>query len=344
MHNIEKRQVQTYHYDCYGLKIGANRRLTGLMEASFRDRPDIFVTCQEHRDEIDRQDFDWRPFNGAGMVNADSIRTVWAAERNGVSYLRLHFQSPVDTEFIRFDIDPIIDRIRVVWTSKCNTISDAVSLLMQPVLGAVLRLRGTLCLHAGVLRIGNEAIALAGSSGAGKSTTIMALANHNYSVVSDEMATITKTKTKTETPCVLSSGLSHPTVRLCDGAANQIADFLEVPPPWTRLLPVEDKRYFLPTLNKQVTEPVPLKGIYILSPRSSSHGIHIERLSGPKAMIALLPHTFARWVLNEKQKTLEFAQIGELVRRIPIFAVERPDDIARLSELATRIGEHAARL
>jgi len=61
-------------------------------------------------------------------------------------------------------------------------------------------------------------------------------------------------------------------------------------------------------------------------------------------MIALLPHTFARWVLNEKQKTLEFAQIGELVRRIPIFAVERPDDIARLSELATRIGEHAARL
>src|SRR5215469_301127 len=60
--------------------------------------------------------------------------------------------------------------VRARWAAA-STFEDAVTYLLGPVLGFVLRLRGRTCLHASAVAVGGQAIALAGSSGAGKSTT-----------------------------------------------------------------------------------------------------------------------------------------------------------------------------
>ena len=53
------------------------------------------------------------------------------------------------------------------------TLEDAATYLLGPVMGFVMLLRGVVCLHASAIAIGDEAIALVGPAGSGKSTTAL---------------------------------------------------------------------------------------------------------------------------------------------------------------------------
>jgi dephospho-CoA kinase len=51
-------------------------------------------------------------------------------------------------------------------------------------------LRGVVCLHASAVAIGDEAIALLGPAGSGKSTTAAAFAERGYSVLAEDVVTL----------------------------------------------------------------------------------------------------------------------------------------------------------
>src|SRR5215470_11023862 len=70
------------------------------------------------------------------------------------------------------------------------TLEDAATYLLGPVMGFVLLLRGVVCLHASAVVIGDQAIALLGPAGSGKSTTAAAFSNQGYSVIAEDVVTL----------------------------------------------------------------------------------------------------------------------------------------------------------
>src|SRR6476660_5148739 len=70
------------------------------------------------------------------------------------------------------------------------TLEDAATYLLGPVIGFVLLLRGVVCLHASAVVIGDQAIALLGPAGSGKSTTAAAFSNLGYNVIAEDVVTL----------------------------------------------------------------------------------------------------------------------------------------------------------
>ena len=71
-------------------------------------------------------------------------------------------------------------------------LEDTATYLVGPVMGFVLRLRGSLPLHACSVAIGDKAIALMGPQGAGKSTAAAAFARLGYSVISEDVTALSE--------------------------------------------------------------------------------------------------------------------------------------------------------
>src|SRR5690349_11204395 len=103
----------------------------------------------------------------------------------------------LDGEYYRFyyadQTQFVIDRsgseVWAEWSSPL-TLEDTATYLLGPVLGFVMLLRGVVCLHASAVAIGNEAIALLGPAGSGKSTTAAAFAERGYSVLAEDVVTL----------------------------------------------------------------------------------------------------------------------------------------------------------
>jgi hypothetical protein len=64
------------------------------------------------------------------------------------------------------------------------------TMLSGTVAGLVLVQRGRFALHASTIRIGDRLVAIAGASGAGKSTTVGLLATRGHAIVSDEITAL----------------------------------------------------------------------------------------------------------------------------------------------------------
>ena len=296
--------------------------------------PDINLVCLEQQPGIEVDDLPWTVLDNERF----GIRTLLRAQTGLGEYLRIHFQSPVDDEFIRFTMDPGQRNVWAVWTPRRNTINDAIRLFLEPVLGAVLRLRGALCLHAGVVGFGEKAVLLAGESGAGKSTTAAALTQFDGEILADDMALISPG----EKYSVVSSGLSGAAIKLKGDSIEKLNGLEELPPPWTRLLPDEDKRYFrLPEAKPYSAEKDrTLTGVYILGPRQDSVETKIRPLKGHEAVMAIIRRTYAEWILNSGQRAIEFEQVGLLASRVPVYLVQRPNDLDRLEDISRAIKSH----
>jgi len=53
--------------------------------------------------------------------------------------------------------------------------------------------------------------------------------------------------------------------------------------------------------------------------------------------MSLIPHSYGRRVISNQQRRQEFNFMSELSQRIPIVSLERPDDLAQLSQVASTI-------
>ena len=110
---------------------------------------------------------------------------VWERARGEVFELEY-------AEGATFVVDGLGTEVWASW-SEALTVDDAATYLLGPVLGFLLRLRGTVCLHASGVVVGDRAIALLGPAEAGKSTTAAAFAKLGYPVLSDDLLALSDT-------------------------------------------------------------------------------------------------------------------------------------------------------
>ncbi|HYO78102.1 MAG TPA: hypothetical protein VE010_16705 [Thermoanaerobaculia bacterium] len=227
----------------------------------------------------------------------------------------------------RFRIEGGGRRITAAWTPPA-TAADMATYLLGPVLAFVLRLRGSLVLHASAVECGARALLLCGASGAGKSTTAATLLQAGANAITDDVAAI-----------VWRGGVPHvepgyPRVRLwSDSAAGLYGDAEALP----RLSETWEKR-FVDARGRFVRDAVPIGAIAVLAGREPGPP-RIRRLTGHEAAMALLVRTSAVHLADEAAQRTELSRIATLVAAVPVFEVILPDDLAATKTAASALQE-----
>ena len=253
---------------------------------------------------------------------------VWQINRGQHFHLRYND----DTQFF---VDRKGTEIWAIWPDNL-TLEDTATYLLGPILGFVLRLRGTVCLHASAIAIEGKAIALVGRSEAGKSTTAAAFAQRGYSVLSEDVvALVDRTDGFLVEP-------AYPRIRLWDSSVRSLYGTPEHLPRIVPSHPTWDKRYLdlTQTGDRFQKEPLPLVGIYYLDLRSNNSDCpRIEPIPTQSQLMTLVSNTYTNYLLNKQQRAQEFEVLSRLVKQVPVRQIIPHADIDKLPHLLDTILE-----
>ncbi len=232
-------------------------------------------------------------------------------------------------------VEFIVDRTGTeVWGRwpAASTREDAVTYLLGPVMGFVLRLRGVVCLHASAVALGDRAVLIAGAPEAGKSSTAAAFCRSGHAILSDDVAPIVEA----------AGGLyvqpSYPQLRLWP---DSVAALYGSPCALPRLTPTWDKRALdLRTAGGGFqADRLPLAAIYVFGERTGGGDADITGLSGRESLMALVANSYTGYLLDPAARAQELAFLTRVAASVPIRRLVPPADAMRLARLCERILE-----
>lgn len=231
-------------------------------------------------------------------------------------------------------------RGREVWADwpENYTLEDACTYLLGPVMGFVLRLRGTVCLHASAVAVEDRAIALVGLPGAGKSTTAAGFACSGFPVLSDDIVALSSEGGQ----WLVQPG--YPRVNLWPDSVRALFESEDALPPIT---PTWNKRYLSLGQNGRhfASNPLPLGAIYILDSRDPTLTAPVvEAVSSKEALITLVANTYVNYLLDRNMRRTEFDVLSRVVSGIPVRRVRPPDDPSAILGLCSAIAADARRV
>lgn len=252
--------------------------------------------------------------------------TRWMRQTSEGPYLRLRYSD--SSKWTDFVISPGGTR---VWANlgPGATLTDVSTLFIGPVLGCLLRFRGTVGLHASVVNWHGRAIVLVGPSGVGKSTIAAGLIELGCRPWADDLAVLDTSSEIFRVP----SGYSR--LRLYDHAAEQLyGNRGDLAPLWSGDVGRRTKGYreFANDADMPSQESIPLAGIYLLEPSAHVDHAIIIPLSPAKALPRLIQQTVCRWVLDQQGIAAEFHTLSRLVTTTPVRQIERPENLATLMD------------
>ena len=219
----------------------------------------------------------------------------------------------------------VIDRagrhVIVQWASALAN-ADAASYLTSYVLAFVLRLRGSVPLHASAVAIDGRALLFVGDSWAGKSSTAAAFAVLGYPMLSDDVVRLDATD----------GGLmvypSHSRLKVWrDSAAALFRSGgapLESDPSGKYYLDLDDAGFAFERT------PVPLEAIYVLGERTACDAPAIGLLPTRLALMTLVGHTYGSAFLDRSMMAREFDVLCRLVEEVPVRELKFSDDLGAL--------------
>jgi hypothetical protein len=202
--------------------------------------------------------------------------------------------------------------------------------LMGPVMGVVLRLRGTVCLHASAVAVDGRAVALVGDSGAGKSTTAAAFAQRGHPVLTDDvLALVWRDGAFWVQP-------AYPRIRLWPRSAEGLFGAAHALP---RMVEGWDKRVVdleQPGMAFQ-REALPLQAMYFLGARGARPHTELTDMHPAQALMRLVSDSFATNFQDQARRASEFEQLGRLMASVRLRQVSAPDDLALIGGLCDAI-------
>ena len=316
-------------YEVYGLRLAANVVVPGLCRLPDSEVFDVRIWLK-----------DWTTFPSAPPRSIETFHSNAAADDPnllvdvlpGGDYFAFFY-----SDGVRF----VVARSgREVWADwpETYTLEDACTYLKGPVMGYVLRLRGVVSLHASAVAIDEQAIALVGSPGAGKSTTAAAFAQRGLPVIADDVVALA------EEAGIFLVQSGYPRVNLWPDSARALFGSEEALP---RITPNWDKRFL--SLGENgfgfAAKPLPLRAIYLLGTREESLTAPVTiQVAGSQALAALVANTYVNYLLDRDMRSVEFDLLSRLAATIPIRRVRPPADPSAVSELCEAISADAKRV
>ena len=219
-------------------------------------------------------------------------------------------------------------QIWATW-SEDLTLEDTATYLLGPILGFVLRLQGTVCLHASAIAIDDRVVVLVGAAGAGKSTTAAAFARQGYPVLSDDVVPLIDLG---DTFLVQSA---YPRIRLWDSSVEALYGDVAALPRLVPTHPTWDKRYL--DLNQTgyqfQSAPLPLAAIYYIHDRDDDPACpQIAPMTTQAQLITLVTNTYTNYLIDKQLRAQEFELLSRVVAQIPVRQLTPHAEIGRLVE------------
>ena len=224
----------------------------------------------------------------------------------------------------QFWIDLDGGKVWAEWDEK-SSFEDTVSYLLGPVFGFVLRMRGVVCLHASAVVCVGRAAAFVGDAGAGKSTTAAALAQRGHSVISDDIVALT------ERDGGFYAAPAYPYLSLWPESVDALYGPEASLPAFSESF---QKRMLSLREGQFASEPFPLGAIFFLDERVAvPDAPRIEKMTQRDALMMLVANTYANLLLDDERRAREFAFLGRMVERVPVWRVRAHQDTSRLGAL-----------
>lgn len=261
---------------------------------------------------------------------------MWRAETAHGTRLRLRYGG--DGEWAEFVIDEHGSR---VWVSHSDNVAfaDAAEMLLGPVFSCVQAQRGNTCLHAAVVSLDGRTVALVGASGAGKSTTALALVRRGGTLVCDDVAVLSDTGGRT---AVLPGA---PRVRMrADSARSLVGSFESLAPMWVAERRRPAKRYLPVEPGAGRERPWPLDAVYVLEPRDPAlTEPSLSPLSAAQALGALMLHRPMAAALDPTTHRADFEVMARIAESVPVRSLRRPDGLDTIERTCAAIVADAGR-
>jgi hypothetical protein len=186
------------------------------------------------------------------------------------------------------------------------TPEDTATYVSGPVAGLLARMSGLFCLHAAVVVVDGEAVALCGDSEWGKSTTAAAFAREGFSLLSDDVCAVDMSGSR------LLALPGSPRIRLWPHGAEMVhgADhgLPAITPTWEKLYVdlVEAGRY--------EREPRPLGAVWLFAPGSE----RVEALSGARCLTALIPSVYSPQHATPEMRRRDLETAARICESVPV--------------------------
>jgi len=309
-------------YWAFGLQIRSNCEFPGPQRIAGDSTADVCVVWGEQPPWLASETTALlEPYYTSPQCDERGAATlrVWGM-RDG-AYHRLLYAD--GTEFI---VDRSGTEVWATWPPEL-TLEDTATYFLGPILGLVMRFRGTVCLHASAVTVEGKAVALLGSAGAGKSTTAAAFAQLGFPIFSDDVLPLF------ENCGEVFVRPAYPHLRLWPDSVNSLFGSAEALP---RLTPTWDKRYYdlLKNGDRFQSEPRPLAAIYILGERlQEAAAPFVESISARDGLMTLVAETYVNYLLDKEMRAREFELLSRVVRRIPLRRVRPHSDPATINRL-----------
>ncbi|HEY8228303.1 MAG TPA: hypothetical protein VIG25_23760 [Pyrinomonadaceae bacterium] len=228
------------------------------------------------------------------------------------------------TEFV---LDRAGTEIWAVWPTSL-TLEDTATYLLGPVMGFAMLLRGIVCLHASAVAIGNQAIALLGPAGSGKSTTAAAFSDRGYRILAEDVVTLDDHRDQ----FLVRPG--YPCIRLWPASVNVLYGSQTHLP---KLTPNWDKRY-LDIHDQFENRSLPLAAIYYLNERSEDPAApFVDVLDKSEGLMSVVANTYATKLMDKQMRAREFGLLTRVLNNVPLRRVTPHADPLRIPELCDRI-------
>jgi hypothetical protein len=301
-------------YRLYGLRISAEFPIPGC---AWDDSGDADVSVAR----IPKKEMCVRRPATEPLYVSPTVLGVWGSLRGS-----LHYVFGDGAEFV---IESGGQRVIAAWPDEMP-VEDALCYLKGPIFGGLLRLRGTVCLHASAILVHGRAIAIAGACGAGKSTTAAWCARSGGTVLTDDILPVRKTAGG------ISAVSGYPRVNLWPDSARRLFGSPDTLP---RIAPDWDKRYWDLSTHPDLfaRDAAPLRAVYVLSKTDGVSGCpQIEPVPPAQGVATLAAYTYANYLLDAPARLREFESLSQIVMQVPVRVISTPalDDCSkRVSEV-----------
>lgn len=313
----------SFYTRIYGLNVRINKSIPGILATKVSpDKVDLEIRLGEMPTWLGGASSAKESWyvNPDFELNGQPRLTIWKL-KSGEYF---HARYADGTEFL---IHRLGSQIWGTWPPDTLTLEDTATYLLGPMMGFVMLLRGAISLHASAIIVNDQAIALIGPAGAGKSTTAAAFADLGYGVLAEDVVTLKDRGTS------FLVEPSYPCIRLWPASVKALygpdASLPTLTPTW-------DKCYL--DLNQEQYEfgkkAIPLSAIYLFTDRSDEPAAPFVRdLSISQALIALIANTYTGYLMDRPMRATSFKLFGRVLERVPVKELVPHTDSANIGKL-----------
>jgi len=204
-------------------------------------------------------------------------------------------------------------------------------LLLDQVLPRTLAQQGRLVLHAGAVRIDDQAVAFIGDTGSGKSTLTASFHSAGYPLLSDDGLVL-----KTEEGLVRALP-TYPSLRLWPESVSGL--YAQQPTIVPMAHYTAKQRVILNGVPVAANNPLPLASLYVLAPevKAVTASVSLTLLRPCEACIAIIRNSFQLDLTDRCRVAELFADASRIANSLPVFSLRYPREFARLPEVRDAI-------